>query len=134
MQLIHPSFAFHISVFSIHSSSPAIGFHSSILRVAESAPRHHPSSFTWAWDQHRATVDPEAEFAFLVQHRWPIDSSWLSEFGEYPHPETSSWTGHRLSLIADGSDCPYYPTIGHDSECCQCISQALLEMLQNSLH
>src|SRR6218665_86527 len=58
------------------------------LRAGGSAPRHPPSSFTWAWDQHRATVDPEAEFALLVRHRWPIDSSWLSEFGEYPHPET----------------------------------------------
>src|SRR6218665_3244443 len=56
-------FAFHISVFSINSSSPAIGFHSSILRVAESAPRHQPSSFTWAWDQHRAKVDPEADLS-----------------------------------------------------------------------
>ena len=28
--------------------------------VAVSAPRHHPSFFTRAWDQHRATVDPES--------------------------------------------------------------------------
>src|SRR6218665_3944998 len=31
------------------------------LTVTVSAPRHQPSSFTWAWDQHRVTADPEAE-------------------------------------------------------------------------
>jgi len=31
------------------------------LTVTVSAPRHQPSSFTWAWDQHMATGDHEAE-------------------------------------------------------------------------
>src|SRR6218665_1002389 len=56
-------FAFHIWVFSIHSSSPAIGFHYSLFfTVAVSAPRHQPSFCTRAWDGHRATVHPEEEF------------------------------------------------------------------------
>src|SRR6218665_1344883 len=37
-------FTFHISVFSIHSSSPAIGFPSSIFYDGVSAPHHQPSS------------------------------------------------------------------------------------------
>src|SRR6218665_2442957 len=59
-------------------------------------------------------------------------SACLSEFSEYPHPETSAWTGHRLSLIAnysDGSDCP---TIGPECECCRCIGQALSCSFVNS--
>jgi len=36
-------FAFHISVFSIHSSSPA---------MAVSAPHHQPSSLFQTWDWH----------------------------------------------------------------------------------
>ena len=59
-----------------------------------------------------------------------LKSSWLGEFSEYPHPETLAWTGHRLSLIADCSDCP---TIGSDYECCQCISQALKYTVYNLL-
>jgi len=55
-------FAFHISVFSIHSSSPAIGFHSSIFHGGGICTRHQPSSFTWTWDRHWVTVDPEAEW------------------------------------------------------------------------
>jgi|SRR6218665_3966090 len=43
-------FAFHILVFSIHSSSPAIEFHSSIFRVAVPAPHHQPSSLFQTWD------------------------------------------------------------------------------------
>src|SRR6218665_3953658 len=30
------------------------------------APRHKPSSFIWAWDQHRATVNPEAELKLCI--------------------------------------------------------------------
>ena len=45
-------FAFHISVFSIHSSSHAIEFHSSIFMVAVSAPLHQPSSLFQTWDWH----------------------------------------------------------------------------------
>ena len=53
-------FAFHIWVFSIHSSSPAIEFHSSNFHsdVHVYAPRHQPSSCTRAWDRHRVAVDP----------------------------------------------------------------------------
>src|SRR6218665_33592 len=43
-------FAFHISMFSIHYSSPAIGFHSSIFYVAVSAPHYQPSSLFQTWD------------------------------------------------------------------------------------
>src|SRR6218665_1030394 len=46
------TFAFHISVFSIHSSSPAIGFQSSIFTVAVSAPHHQSSSLLQTWDCH----------------------------------------------------------------------------------
>jgi len=28
-----------------------------------------------------------------------LQSSWLSEFGGYSHPETSAWTGHRLPNV-----------------------------------
>jgi len=28
-----------------------------------------------------------------------LESSWLSEFGEYPHPEALAWTGHRLPIV-----------------------------------
>src|SRR6218665_30281 len=35
-------FAFHLSVFSIHSSSPAIGFHSSIFFTVAVSASHHP--------------------------------------------------------------------------------------------
>jgi len=45
-------FAFHISVFSIHSSSPAIGFHSSSFHGSVSAPHHQPSSLFQTWDWH----------------------------------------------------------------------------------
>src|SRR6218665_3630327 len=45
-------FAFHISVFSIHSSSPALEFHSSFSTVAVSAPHHQPSSLFQTWDWH----------------------------------------------------------------------------------
>src|SRR6218665_3283566 len=45
-------FAFHISVFSIHSPSPDIGFHSYIFTVAVSAPHHQPSSLFQTWDWH----------------------------------------------------------------------------------
>src|SRR6218665_3981879 len=54
-------FSFHIWVFSIHSSSPAIDFIRLFFTVAVPAPRHQPSSCTRAWDRHRATVDPKAE-------------------------------------------------------------------------
>ena len=43
--------------FFIHSSSPTIGFHSSIFTVVIYTPRHQPSSITRAWDRHRATAD-----------------------------------------------------------------------------
>jgi len=51
-----------------------------------------------------------------------------AKFGEYPPPETSAWTSHRLSSIADCSDCPI---IGPDYECCRLISQALVPLLKN---
>ena len=44
---------------------------------------------------------------WIVRHGWPIEL--MSQFAEYPHPETSAWTGHRLSLIADCSDGPIVP-------------------------
>src|SRR6218665_3638239 len=62
-------FAFHISVFPIHFSSSAIGFHLSVFTVTVSAPRqcrHRLSFFTRAWDRHRVTVDPEAEFKYHI--------------------------------------------------------------------
>jgi len=37
-----------------------------IFTVAVSASRHQPSSFTRAWDRHRATVDSEAELKVIV--------------------------------------------------------------------
>src|SRR6218665_2740929 len=46
----------------------------------------------------------------------------LGQFSEYLHPETSAWTGHKLSSIADCSDCPI---ISLNCECCRCIGQAL---------
>src|SRR6218665_2701583 len=46
-------FAFHISLFSIYSSSPAIGFHSStFFTVSVSAHHHQPSSLFQTWDSH----------------------------------------------------------------------------------
>src|SRR6218665_3314270 len=36
------------------------------LTVTVSSPRHQPSSFAWAWDQHRDTAHPEEEFTNLI--------------------------------------------------------------------
>jgi len=44
--------------------------------------------------------------------------------GEYRHPETSAWTGRRLSVIVDCSDCP---TIGPDWGCCWYRSSSISE-------
>src|SRR6218665_2903678 len=57
-------FAFHISVFFIHSSSSAIGFHSSIFTVSVSAPHHQHSFLFQTWDWHYG--------------------NWRSEKGEIP--------------------------------------------------
>jgi len=46
---------------------------------------------------------------WIVRHGWPIEL--MSQFAEYPHPETSAWTGHRLSLIADDPIVPKSATI-----------------------
>src|SRR6218665_3488305 len=54
-------YAFHIMVFfhSLFFTCHWMSFFY-FLQVAASVPRHQPSSFTQAWDWHRATVDPEA--------------------------------------------------------------------------
>ena len=53
---------------------------------------HQPSSFTRAWDQHRATVDPEAE---LSRHETRINSKskkynklWSQMYYRNYNPET----------------------------------------------
>src|SRR6218665_3562924 len=47
---IELTFAFHISVFSIHSSSPAMDSIRLFFTVALSAPHHKPSSIFQTWD------------------------------------------------------------------------------------
>src|SRR6218665_673584 len=37
----------------------------SILTVTVSAPSHQPSSFTWVWNQHRATADSEVKLQYI---------------------------------------------------------------------
>src|SRR6218665_686088 len=45
-------FAFHISMFSIHSSLPSIGFPCLFFMVVVSAPHHQPSSLFQTWEWH----------------------------------------------------------------------------------